>query len=512
MNRDGGPILVVDHVTKSFGNTVALREVSLEVLAGEVHALLGHNGSGKSTLIKILSGYHRPDSGRVSLNGREVTYPTDALALRQQGVSFMHQDIGLVPTMSVLENLRIAHFTTGALRQIRWNHERRHVRDLLDSFGLDLSPDLPVGWLSAAERAVVGVLRAVQDLPEASHGLVVLDEPTAALPAAETQMLFDTIRDVARRHMGVLFVTHHINEALQVADRASVLRDGALIATRDVEELDESRLTELVIGRRITSSHGAGRPASGHPSAPALEVRHLSGEVVQSVSFLVQRGEILGLTGSMGAGHQEIPFLLYGAVPARSGTVLIGGQPQRPNPVSSRHAGVAMISGDRARAGGVLTASLSENMSLPILDRLTGPVGWIHSVREEMTVKDMLRRFRILGTPSAPFSTLSGGNQQKALIARWLESDPEILLLQEPTSGVDIGAVDEICSMLRTFAASGGTVIWSSEQYEDVASLSHRVLVFSDGHVVADLAGDGIDAAQILTSCNQNHTIGGGSL
>ncbi|TAN26892.1 MAG: sugar ABC transporter ATP-binding protein, partial [Actinomycetota bacterium] len=479
--------LAVEGVTKTFGGTAALQDVSLQVELGEVHALLGHNGSGKSTLIKVISGYHRPDCGKVEVNSHEIHYPTSALMLKDYGVSFMHQDIGLVPTLSILENLRIGRLETGALKNIRWGQERRTVRRLLSSFGLDLSPDTPVSRLSAAERSLIGVVRAFQDVYRGessgseSGGLVVLDEPTAALPEEEKRRLFDVIKQVAKHGVGVLLVTHHLEEPLQFADRVSVLRDGKLVASDDIRAHCYDSLAELVVGHSVVKSSKVGeKDFSG--TEEIISVKDLSGRIVKSASFSVLRGEILGLTGLMGAGHEELPFLLYGAQRPDSGSVSVRGKTFVPDPIRARLNGLAFVSGDRIRAGGVLSASVSENVTLPVLGTLVGKMHWLRSRDEASIVQSVLNQFRIrLSSPHLPFSALSGGSQQKALIGRWIGSGPQILLLQEPTAGVDIGASQDIIAILRDFAARGGTVIFSSEQYEDVASLSDRVLVFRDG-------------------------------
>ncbi len=497
--------LSVEDVTKTFGGTAALKNVSLNVELGQVHALLGHNGSGKSTLIKVISGYHRPDSGRVEVNGHEVRYPTTALSLKAYGVSFMHQDIGLVPTLSVLENLRVGRLETGALRHVRWGMERKTVAKLLSSFALEISPDTPVSRLSSTERSLVGVVRAFQDVSGRDSsgeegGLVILDEPTAALPEEEKKRLFKVIKEVAARGVGVLLVTHHLEEPLQFADRVSVLRDGELVESGDIKGHSYESLAELVVGHSVEMSKKTGAREFGDADE-AIVVKDLSGVVLNKVSFSVKVGEILGLTGLMGAGHAELPFLLYGAERPESGSVSVFGKPYTPDPVRARSIGLAFVSGDRIRAGGVLTASFSENVTLPVLHTMIGRLGWLRSGKEESVVNSILRQFRIRLTSShLPFSTLSGGSQQKALIGRWIGSGPKVMLLQEPTAGVDIGASQDIIAMLREFAGSGGTVIFSSEQYEDVASLSDRVLVFRGGGIAAALSGAEVTPENILAS------------
>lgn len=494
--------LEVKSISKAFGGTPALSDVSITVSPGEIHALLGHNGSGKSTLIKVISGYHKPDSGEVSINDVAVHYPTNALSLKDLGASFMHQDIGLVPSLSILENLRVGRFEKGFLGRIRWSEEALKVESLLGAFGLTMSPHLLVSDLSASERSVIGLMRAFQDVGADTEGdisgLIVLDEPTAALPEAEKDILFSAIKEVAGRGVGVLLVTHHLEEPLQFADRVSVLRDGRLIITDDTKNHDYESLADLVMGEHVGSiiKSSARNESIGDE---VLNIKGLSSRTLSNVSFKAHRGEIVGLTGLMGAGHEEIPFLIYGAAKAASGDFRVLDSEYKPDPVNARKLGIALVSGDRLRAGGVLTASISENLSLPLLGSLVGRFGWLRSEAEESIVNDMLAKFKIkLKSPFLPFSILSGGNQQKALIGRWVESSPQVLLLQEPTAGVDIGASQDVIMMLKKFAHAGGSVMFSSEQYEDVANLSDRVLVFRRGKVVSVLENEDVTVENIV--------------
>lgn len=499
---DNTTALKVDQVSKSFGSTKALDNVSLSVNLGEIHALLGHNGSGKSTLIKIISGYHKPDDGKVFVNGHEIHYPTSALKLRDYGVSFMHQDIGLVPSLSILENLRIGRFETGGMRHIRWRKEIATVRELIGNFGLDLNPELPVSRLSSSQRAILGLVRAFQDVQRTDKGLegglIILDEPTAALPEAEKELLFGAIKMVADKNVGVLIVTHHLEEPLRHADKVSVLRDGALVASDQLTNHSYESLAELVVGHSIETTDRRKSPNCTR-SDLAIEVKGISGGTVRDASFDAYKGEIIGLSGLMGSGHEELPFLIYGASDCPSGEILIEGHKFSPDPINARKYGLAFVSGDRLRAGGVLSASIGENVSLPMLKDMVGKFGWLRYQEEESLVQQMIAKFKIrMASPHAPFSVLSGGNQQKALIGRWIASKPKILLLQEPTAGVDIGASMEIIAMLQEFAMAGGTVIFSSEQYEDVASLSDRVLVFRGGRIAAQLSGPELTSENIV--------------
>lgn len=495
------PVLAIEGLGKSFGKTPALRDVSLSVFSGEVHGLVGHNGSGKSTLIKIVSGYYSPDQGRVYINGREVSYPTNALTLARYGASFMHQDIGLVPAFSVMENLSLTNFPTGFMGHIRWRAEREHVREVLASFGLDIDPNLPVSRLSGAERAIVGILRAFSELDKTSGGgVLILDEPTASLAHAESERLFATVQDLPKRGIGVLVITHRLDEILKYAHRVTVLRNGERVATRPVGSVTEAELAGLIVG--AAKAGRAPRRERAHRDQVVLEARNVAGETAKGVSFSAHKGEILGLTGLMGAGHEEVPFLLYGAAAPRRGEIaLLGRCYSNPTPMASRRRGIAFVSGDRLIAGGVLPASIEENVSLPVLDAFVSPLGWIRRRSERSAVRAMLDRLGVTSArPWSAFSTLSGGNQQKALVGRWLASTPAVLLMRNPTSGVDIGAVGEVSRMVREFADNGGAVIISSEEYEDLALICDRVLVFQGGAPRVELT-EGISRSRIVEAC-----------
>lgn len=490
--------MVVRSLTKRFGATLALENVDLEIAPGEVHALLGHNGSGKSTLVKLLAGYHEPDGGSVVIEGIPMSYPVSQLQLAERGVTFVHQDIGLVPTASILDNVRIGRFATGFGGQIRWGQERTRLAEKLREFGVEADPFEPLSTLSASQRTIVGLLRALQDLEGREGGLLVLDEATAALPNREVEELLTAVREIARRGISVLLVTHHLNEPIALADRVSVLRDGRLVATVDIAGQTEASLAEMVLG---AERHAAVVRTGSPTTDTALVVTSLEGPLVDGVSFTLHQGEILGLTGLSGSGHDAVPYLIYGRDATTGGQISVAGRAAKlGSPAAARRAGIALVSGDRARAGGVLPASVAENVSAPVMRSLSGIAGLIRPARERSMVTDILRRFAVKpGLPDVPFSSLSGGNQQKALVGRWMSEPPAILLLDEPTSGVDIGAVDSILETLADYAKDGGAVVVSSTQYDDLARIADRVLVFRDGRIVEELSGVDLTAHRMLT-------------
>ncbi len=507
------PALRVTEVSKTFGSTRALDRVTLSVGRGEIRALLGHNGSGKSTLVKILAGYHRADEGSLEVGGEQLSFPFTGADLVRCGMSVLHQDIGLVLSLSVLENICSGGFQTSAIGRIKWGAERRACAALLESFGLDVGPTVRTGGLSQAERAIVGIARAFRQASGGVAGqrepaMLVLDEPTASLGRSEVEKLFVAVRAAAARRCGVLIVTHSLTDALALADEVSVLRDGRLIASEPVEGLTEETLSELVVGKRITSRTARGRELDQPPPAPAtdratsgvLRVEDLAGGSLVNASLSVRAGEIVALTGLIGAGHEEVPPMVFGAQVARAGSVWVDGvKYERRTPARSRRRGLAFVSADRLGAGGIQTASLGENVSLPILRRVTGPGGWIRSHAERTEVERVLSRFQVRASGAdASFGSLSGGNQQKALVGRWIASGPTLLLMCEPTSGIDIGAVDEMSEILRQFAKDGGAVLFASAQYEDIVKIAHRALVFAGGVVVDELAGAALTSEDLL--------------
>lgn len=432
------------------------------------------------------------------LDGTPVNYPVSQLQLAERGVTFLHQDIGLVPTASILDNVRIGRFETAFGGRIRFRRERERLAEQLRAFGVDADPSGPVNRLSASERTIVGLARALQDLDGRSGGLLVLDEATASLPAREVDKLLTAVRHIAERGISVLLVTHHLNEPIALADRVSVLRDGRLIATVDVQGQTEATLAEMVIGKQ---RHIASARTSTVTDKPAIEVLGLSGGDLLDATFTVNAGEIVALTGLSGSGHDAVPYLVYGRDRPRSGSANARGRSVASSPASSRRAGLALVSGDRARAGGVLQASVAENVAAPVLRSLTGPIGVIRQRQERSVVSGLLSRFNVRpGRPDLPFGALSGGNQQKALVGRWMAEPPAVLLLDEPTAGVDIGAVDAIIQTLGDFAASGGAVVVASAQYDDLARLADRVLVFVDGVVADELTGDDITPHRMLAA------------
>ena len=496
-------VLSARGVSKTFSGRTVLRDLDIDISPGEVHGLLGQNGSGKSTFIKILAGFHAPDDGAsLEIAGRPVPLPLDPGQPHLLGLSFVHQDLGLVPEMTVLENLRIRSFQTGVAWRIQWRRERRYVRVALDRFGLEhVSPRAEIGTLRDVERAMIAIVRALEQLEGQTGGLLVLDEPTAYLPRDGVDRLFDAVRTVAAAGHGVLFVTHRLEEVRALTDRVTILRDGAHVETADTSSLTERDLIERILGRSLGELY----PSAHHMRGElALSVDGLSGSVVRSLSLQLRRGEIVGLTGLLGMGQEQVPHLLFGSQRASAGRLELGQRRLDVMRMSPRRAigeGIALLPANRLREGAAQAATVTENVTLPTLPAYFSR-GLLNHRRERRNVAAMMREFQVVPPePRRVFAKLSGGNQQKALLAKWFATRPRIFLLHEPTQGVDIGAKQQIFAQIRDVAEAGGAVIIASVEYEDLAHLCDRVLVFRDGEVVAELSGADLTEHRIVEQC-----------
>ena len=502
-SRAPDTLLSVRGLTKSFGPVAALTGLDLDVRAGEVHALIGQNGSGKSTFIKSISGYHQPDSGEVTLHGAVLDLPVSQGQLAGLGLAFLHQDAPVAPAMTVLENIRVGRYGQRMLAPISRRTELHRVRALLDSVGLTADPDMPAIRMPAAERALLGFAAAVDSLSDRG-GVLVLDEPTASLPPGAAQLLFDAIRRLTASGSAVLFVSHRLDEIQEISDRVSVLRDGRLVSTVTTSETSEDELVALMLGRELAEIYPSRHDAGDGEPAPSTTLRlaGLGGRLIDGVSLEVKAGEIVGVTGLVGMGQDELPYLIYGALPMSAGSLEINGEPvPRVTPNALRQRGVALVPADRARASGSLLATISENISLPVLGSFfTG--GLLRRKRERNNSAALISTYDVRpGVADAPLGTLSGGNQQKVLLAKWLQSRIELLILHEPTLGVDIGSRAQIFSIVRDAADRGTAVLVASSEYEDLANFCDRIVVLSHGRVVAELSGEQLTEEAILHSC-----------
>ena len=486
-------------IVKIFGTHRALDDVTLSVRAGEVHGLLGENGSGKSTVIKILSGYHRPDDGRLTLGGDAVPLPLTPARSTELGLRFVHQDLGLIPTLTVAENFALPSLSGGTLTTLTSERSMgRHATEVLEGFGVHLNPRAVVRTLSGVERAMLAIVRAIDGLSAIGTGsgaaltrVLVLDEPTVFLPRRDVERLFGLVRGLAQSGCAILLVSHDLDEIGEITDRVTVLRDGHVAGTAVTGSVSRADMVEMIIGRQI--AHTGRRAASAVTAAPpVLRVEGLAGRIVSNVSFEVVPGEIVGLTGLGGSGFDEVPYLLYGARPAAAGQLVLNGatfDARRVKPHQALRAGLVLLPADRRRTAGVTTLSLDDNLTQPRLARFRS---WCGLRRRDMRrdTASILERFDVRPRePSRIFGTLSGGNQQKALLGKWLEVAPDVVLVDEPTQGVDIGAREQIFDLFRSFTAQGRSVVCSSTDHEQLAMITDRTLVFNRGRIVAELAG-----------------------
>jgi ribose transport system ATP-binding protein len=499
------PVLRFSRLSKTFGGTRALQSIDLDVAPGEVHGLVGHNGSGKSTLIKVLAAYHEPDAGAaLAIGGSSVTFPATQEQIHALGVRFVHQDLGLIPALSVAENLLLGSIAAERRRHSGVRRLRREAAGLLARYGLDLDPAESVSTLSAVERANLAIVRAVGgDLRGVSGAvrLIVLDEPTAFLPAQDKQHLYQLIRQVVAQGSSVLFVSHFLDEVIELCDRVTVLRDGRVVA-HGLETTGMS--TDTLVAHIVGDDNRRERALLSAPSAGTyVDVRGLNAGRVRDMSFAVARGEILGVTGLLGSGFEDVPPALFGAVQA-TGEFDIDGRTvrlKRQHPHAAVDSGIAFIPADRNREGIVPSLDVSDNISLLVLRKyLRSGLLRRGRIRNDAGVllADFGVRPRLPGTVTA---ALSGGNAQKVLLAKWLRCQPKLLLLVEPTQGVDVTSRLQIEQMLATRASQGMSVICATADPEQLEALCHRVLVMHEGRVAAELIGAAVNKHDIAETC-----------
>ena len=500
--------LHVANLSKTFGGSRALHNVEITIGRGEIHGVLGQNGCGKSTFVKLLAGFHHPDPGsRTQLFGRTVTLPLAPEESRRSGLSFVHQNLGLVPSLSVLENLRIAELTAPRRWHINWRRERRAAGDVFARIGVDIDPMARLADLSAVDRALVAIARALESIRAAREhagvpGLLVLDEPTPFLPHASVQKLFTLLRRIVADGASVILISHDIDEIMQITDRATVLRDGEVAGHFVTAGAGRDAIIEQIIGRRMAAADAHVRPPSA--AGRGVSIASLQGTSGHEISFDIDAGEILGVTGLAGAGFDRVLHHLFGSVRAAGGTLRIGArqiQLSQLTPKSAIDQGIALLPGDRLGAGGV--------GALPLLDNVC--IGSLGS----FVRRGVLRRSRMLAhtrrlaaefdvrppAPAKPLAQFSGGNAQKAMLAKWLDQKPKLLLLEEPTQGVDVGARRQLWSAIRGAADGGAAVLCGSSDHGELASLCDRVLIFRQGRIIAELARAELTKEVIAARC-----------
>jgi ribose transport system ATP-binding protein len=480
--------VMATNLSKSFQGNIVLQHASIDLHAGEVHALLGTNGSGKSTLIKVLAGYHMPDdpdSSSIVVNGQPISLGSVQNA-HAAGLRFIHQDLGLIDSLTVEENFRLP--TSAGFRWLSTRREQNDVASILRRYGVHVDPQAACGTLSPIERALLAIVRAVED-GLGRGGLLVLDEPTAALPQDEVHQLFAIIEQLKSNAVAILYVTHRLPEVFEIADRVTVLRDGRVTARESVASLTPDTLVELLLGYRLAASD---RASVQHRGPTLLTVKGLRGRNVEGFDLDARSGEVVGITGLLGSGFQEVLSLIFDKDRVRSGHVQFQGRDiSNLSPRERIRIGIAYSPADRHRCGAVLSWSLRENVTLP-MPPYHGPLRWMTRSTEGRDAAVWLAKMNVTKNVESRFSSLSGGNQQRAIISRWLRVHAKVLLMEEPTNGVDASAKAAIRAALRDAAREGATVIVSSSDTEELVRLCDRVIVMRDGAIRREIGGSAV--------------------
>lgn len=491
------PLVSIRALTKTFPGLRALDAVSLDVHPEEIVAVVGQNGSGKSTLVKVLAGVLRADSGEVEVRTAAGETLSGPAALEH--LHFIHQDLGLIPMLSTIENLDLdRRLGRGALAPVRVRSERQRVKELIGRFGDPFDVQAPVGSLSAAEQRVVAIARALSGWRHADTVLV-LDEPTVALPGSEVSRLFAAVRRVAEAGAGIIFISHRLDEVLDLADRVLVLRDGRLIADVEAGSVDHDELVRLITGRQLAEAHVNGRERA---ASPVLSAQGLAGASVRDASFALSPGEIVGIGGLLGSGQEHVSGLLFGAVERTGGVVRVAGeQLGRDDPRAAIRRGLAFIPADRRARAAVMSLSARENLTLPRLAPLRGRFGRLDAKAERAEVGGWTRRVQLSPPdPDRALQLFSGGNQQKVVLAKWLRNEPRVLLLDEPTQGVDVGAKASIYALIADAARSGAAVLVTSTDMKELAFLCDRVLIMRDGRVGTVVERPDLNEANLVSA------------
>ncbi|MDP9172407.1 MAG: sugar ABC transporter ATP-binding protein [Planctomycetota bacterium] len=486
-------LLNLKNITKSFGGVQALRGVGFELRGGEVHALVGENGAGKSTLIKIITGAHQPDSGTIEYAGKTIEENSPSMA-RSLGIAAIYQQPALFPDLTVTENIALRLERGGPWRMIKWGERRRRADELLRRVGADISPDALVRGLTMPQQQLVEIAGALG----AQARVLILDEPTASLSDREVENLFRVIVQLRKAGVGMIYISHRLEELPRIADRVTVLRDGAYIGTKDAASVDRGELIRLMVGRSVEAVF----PKVTVPLGDVvMEARNVccAHSGVKNVSLSVRAGEILGLAGLVGAGRTQLARVLFGLTPADSGHIFLRGREIFvQNPRDAIELGIAYVPEDRRRHGVILEMSIASNTTLAILKQISS-AGLIDRGKEHQLAVEFLQR---LGTKAAsvdvPVGNLSGGNQQKVALSRWLAAKPSVLILDEPTQGVDVGAKSEIHRIMGELVGKGLAIIMISSELPEVLGMSDRIAVMHGGRIAGELDRAGATQEKIL--------------
>jgi ABC-type sugar transport system ATPase subunit len=475
-------VLKAENISKSFPGVKAVDDVSFSLEKGEILALIGENGAGKSTLSQVLGGVYKPDHGRIYLEGKPVGFlsPNDAM---RSGISMVFQELSLVGGLSVAENIFANRQPTGRAGNIRWGALYQETHDFLQRFNLDLDPHTPIKYLSMGQQQILEILKAISTNPR----VLILDEPTSSLTESETIYLFENIRKLKQLGMSFIYITHKLSEVFQIADQVMVMRDGKYVGKRDVQEVNETDLVSMMVGRQITNLYGtSGKPV--HEEYFRVE-GFTRDDVFMEVTFSLRRGEILGFAGLVGAGRTEVGRAIFGIDPHETGRIWLNGKEILVSgALSAIESGIAYLTEDRKGQGLFLGMPVRENLIAPSLHRFTSWSGFLDARGVDRFADEAVQRYSI-ATPSImkKVMNLSGGNQQKCLIAMWMGINPQVIIFDEPTRGVDVGARAEIYQKLRDFATAGTGVIMISSDLPELIGMCDRITVMHRGRITGEV-------------------------
>ncbi len=497
------PIIQLRGVSKSFGGVTVLKEVDFDVRPGEVHALLGENGAGKSTLIKIMGGVHQPEQGKILVQGQSVNFPTPKSA-SDNGIAIVYQELLLFPELSVAENIFIGHAPIEGFGRLNWESIRNSSRELLrDLESSHINVDTPVGNLSVANRQRVEIAKALSQ----NARVVIMDEPTASLAESDVKQLLEIIRRLRDRGVGIVYISHKLPEVFALADRVTVLRDGVRVGSSKISEVDEAELVSQMVGRSIDQLFPK---VSAKIGDPLLELENISYEkTIENISLTLRSGEILGIAGLVGSGRTELALTIFGITPATAGKIKVAGQEVTiDSPRQARDLGLAYVPEDRGIQGLVKPQNIAQNIAHTILKKLSRMFLMDRKAEDEIA-QDSIHRLGIRARgPAQLVRQLSGGNQQKVVLAKWLATQPKILIMDEPTRGIDVGAKSEIHALMSKLAGDGMAILMISSELPEVLGMSDRVLVMHSGKLVGEFnreeaTPEAIGAAMTLSTAQE---------
>jgi ABC-type sugar transport system, ATPase component len=482
-----GPILVINNISKAFPGVKALDNVSIEIPQGVVYGIVGENGAGKSTLMKILSGVYTKDSGTIEFNGELIEHSTPIQALKR-GLSIIYQEFNLVNTMTVGENIFLGRFKEN--HGMRGTHKK--ARDLLDSIGSTIDTYTLIENLSASEMQMVEIAKALSF----ESKLIIMDEPSSSLTSGELKLLGEIINQLRDRGISIIYISHKLDEIFEYCNIVTIMRDGKVIDTKPIEQLTRSEMIAKMVGRKMENEYP---PRAHFVGEPLLEVKNLNTNKLHNINFTLHKGEILGLVGLVGAGRTEIIRALYGADDVKTKEVSMDGKKVNiKSPRDAKNLGMGLVPEDRKQQGLILRFSVESNITMAALDRLT-KIGFLDSKLEKKIAWRQVKNLSIkTSSLQTKVVTLSGGNQQKCVVGRWLELSPKVLILDEPTRGIDVGAKYEIYVLMNKIVEQGGAIIIISSELPEVLSMSNRVLTICDGHITGEFNPEEISAMEIM--------------